>query len=260
VRVVTRKPESQRAAELRRRGAEVVRGDFEDPMSLRKALHGADAFFAGGTAHRVGPDGEVRHGINAAEAAKAAGVGHFVYLSGSGAGARTGVPVFDGKGVIEAYIRSQEIPHTILAPVYFMENIFNPWNLPALGAGVFPSPVGPDRPVQQVALGDVVAFTALVLETPEEFVDQRVEIASDERTGAEIAQELSRAAGRRFDLQRVEVRWLPSGVGRLFEWLERVGDRVAALHARYPQVDRTSFERWAQRQAWDQLASIRKAS
>src|SRR5262249_25513482 len=146
------------------------------PETLVAGAQGADAFFAAGTAHRVGPDGEARHGIAAADAAKISGVPHFVYMSGSGAGAETGVPVFDAKGAAEAHIRSLAVPHTIIAPVYFMENLFNPWNLQALAAGVFPSPVGTDRPLQQVAIRDVVSFAALVLERPEEFLAKRVEL------------------------------------------------------------------------------------
>src|SRR5437879_5752882 len=70
VRVVTREPEAATARELARAGAAVVRGDFDDPASLIAAARGADAFFAAGTAHRVGADGERQHGINVAEAAR----------------------------------------------------------------------------------------------------------------------------------------------------------------------------------------------
>src|SRR5262249_3780490 len=141
VRVLTRETESPAASALRALGAEIWLGDFEVPGTLVSAAEGADALFAAGTAHRVGPGGGMGHGIAAAQAAKDSGVAHFIYLSGSGAGADTGVPVFDAKGAVEAHIRSLDLPYTVLAPVYFMENLLNPWNLPALGAGVLPSPV-----------------------------------------------------------------------------------------------------------------------
>jgi uncharacterized protein YbjT (DUF2867 family) len=220
------------------------------------AAAGADAFFAAGTAHRAGPGGEVRHGIAAADAAKASGVAHFTYLSGSGAGVDTGVPVFDAKGAVEAHIRSLALAYTIVAPVYFMENLFNPWNLPALSAGVLPSPVDVDRPVQQVAIANVATFVALVLEDPGEFVGRRVEIASDELTAADAALAMSRIVGRRFAARRVEGDSLGGGLAPLFGWLERVGDHVdiAALRARHPSVGWLSFERWAKRQDLQALA------
>src|SRR5690348_14593083 len=70
VRAVTRRPESPEAHGLRELGAEVVVGDLEDAATLEAALRGVDAVFAAGTAHKAGPDGEARHGINLAEAVK----------------------------------------------------------------------------------------------------------------------------------------------------------------------------------------------
>jgi uncharacterized protein YbjT (DUF2867 family) len=61
-------------------------------------------------------------------------VPHLVYSSGDGAA------LFRIKYEVEQRIRSLPIAHTILASVYFLENLFNPWNLPALRAGTFPSP------------------------------------------------------------------------------------------------------------------------
>jgi uncharacterized protein YbjT (DUF2867 family) len=257
VRVVTRQTGSPTAEWLRGRGAEIWQGDFDDPDTLVTTARGADAFFAAGTAHRVGPAGERRHGVAAADAAEASGVAHFVYLSGSGAGADTGVPVFDAKGSVEEHIRSLALPYTIVAPVYFMENLFNLWNLPLLRAGAFPSPVGVRTPLQQVALDDVVAFTALVLERgPNEFSGQRIAIASTASSATEAAQVLSRVLGRQFGAQRLDAELLPHALVRLFDWLERVGDHVdiPALHARYGEVPWLSFEGWVERQDWDALA------
>src|SRR6516225_9682699 len=114
VRALTRTGESPIATELRSLGAEIWRGDFDEPETLAAAATGADALFAAGTAHRVGPDGEMRHGVAAADAAKESGVPHFVYVSGSGAGADSRVPLFDAKRAVEAHIRSLELPYMIL--------------------------------------------------------------------------------------------------------------------------------------------------
>jgi uncharacterized protein YbjT (DUF2867 family) len=59
VRAMTRDPRSAAAARLRSAGAEVVFGDFDDPDSMAAAARGSDAVFATGTAHHVGPDGEL---------------------------------------------------------------------------------------------------------------------------------------------------------------------------------------------------------
>jgi putative NADH-flavin reductase len=157
VRAGTRDPRSSAAEELAALGAELVDFDFDDTASIEAAAHGVDAVFASGTAHRAGPEGEVRHGRNLADALSAARVGHVVYSSGAGADQRTGVPVFEGKRQVEEYLNALRLPATILAPVYLMENLFNPWNVPALAAGVFPSPVPARRAIQQVPIVDVAA-------------------------------------------------------------------------------------------------------
>ena len=126
VRAGTRDPRSPAAQELDTLGAELVAFDFDDPASIEEAAHGVDAVFASGTAHRAGPDGEIRHGRNLADALSSAGIGHLVYSSGAGADRPTGVPIFEGKRQIEEYLNARRLPATILAPVYLMENLFNP--------------------------------------------------------------------------------------------------------------------------------------
>src|SRR5437588_7452801 len=71
VRAMTRQPDGDPARRLNRMGAEVVRGDYEEPESIAAAARGVDAVFAAGTAHRAGPEGELRHGENLVQAAAA---------------------------------------------------------------------------------------------------------------------------------------------------------------------------------------------
>src|SRR5215469_346787 len=129
VRAMTRDPASIGAVRLRTAGAEVVFGDSDDPASIAIAAAGMDAMFATGTAHRAGPDGELRHGRNVVAGAATAGVSHVVYASGDGAAPDSPLPLFRVKHEIEEIIRAFPGRHTILAPVYFMENLFNPWNV-----------------------------------------------------------------------------------------------------------------------------------
>jgi len=136
----TRDPAGPAARRLRDRGAEIVTADFDDIASLQSAAGLADAIVAAGTTHAAGPAADVRHGRNIIDAAAPAG-GHLVYLTVAGADQPTGVPVMDSKHAVERYLRAAGVPHTIVAPVYFMENAWNPWNAAALTAGRLPSPV-----------------------------------------------------------------------------------------------------------------------
>jgi uncharacterized protein YbjT (DUF2867 family) len=246
VRAMTRDPSSAAAIRLGAAGVDVTYGDYDDPDSVAHAAAGVDAMFATGTAHRAGPDGELRHGRTIAQAASAAGVPHLIYSSGDGAAADSPLPLFRVKHQIEQHIRSLATAHTILAPVYFMENLFNPWNLRALQAGVLSSPINIDLPLQQAAIADLASIAALAIERPDEFAGRRIRIASDELTASEAADALARVTGRPFVVDRVATGELGPGLRALFAWLEQNGHDVdiPGLHGRYPQVGWHTYEKW----------------
>ena len=243
VRTLTRDPGADAAARLRAAGAEVVAGDFENPDGIARAADGVDAFFAAGTAHRAGPEGERRHGRNVAAAAAAAAVPHLVYVSGDGAAPDSLVPLFRVKAAVEADVRASGVAATVLAPVYFAENLFNPWNLPALSAGTFPNPIDVDLPLQQVAIADLVRFAVLAIERPADFAGRRIVLASDEVTGREAAAALKRVTGRPLEPRVVA----PEGLRPLFGWLarHRGGADVAALRREHPEVGWHRYGDWA---------------
>ena len=165
VLAATRDPASPAARRLRETGAHLIRADFADPASLRAAAVQASAVVAAGTAHAAGPAADTRHGRAIIDAAHAARTGHLVYVTAAGASQPTGVPVIDSKHAVEQHLRDSGVPHTIIAPAYFMENAWNPWNRAALAAGRWPSPVTRTRMLQQIPLADVLAFTIHVLES-----------------------------------------------------------------------------------------------
>ncbi len=250
VRAMTRDPGSPAAGALRVAGAKVVRGDFDDPESLEAAMDGADAAFATGTAHKAGPDGELRHGRNLARAAAAVALPHLVYVSGDGASPDSPLPLFRAKAGVEERIRELGVPNTILAPVYLMENLFNPWNLDALHAGAFPSPIDVDWPLHQAATADVVALAAVAIERPGDFLGRRVALASDRLSAVQAAEVLSGVLERPLVAERLDPESLPPPLQALFGWLERVGHDVdlEALHREHPEVDWHGYEDWARSQ------------
>jgi uncharacterized protein YbjT (DUF2867 family) len=250
VRALTRDLDSPAARRLRSIGAEVRYGDFEDPASIQAAAVGADTVFATGTAHKAGPQGEERHGRNVTDAAAAAGVGQLVYCSGDGAAHDSPLTLFQAKARVEQHIRSLPIRHTILAPVYFMENLFNPWNISALRSGRFPSPIPVEKPLQQVAIADVAAFAALAIERPDEFTGQRITLASDELSAVQAAGILSSVIDRELRTEQVPAEDLAPGLRALFAWLEHTGHDVDIdeLHRRYIEVGRHDYAAWLRSQ------------
>jgi uncharacterized protein YbjT (DUF2867 family) len=259
VRAFVRRPASPEARELEHLGAELAEGNFEEPSTIEDAAKGMDAVFVVATPFEAGTEVETRHGIAAADAARAAGVSHLVYSSVAGANQDTGISHFDSKRKVEEYIEGLGVPYTIVAPVYFMDNLLASWTLPQLKEGRFSMALPPSRPLQQIALSDIAAFTGVVLESREEFVDQRVDIASDELSGREVAEILTRVTGHEVHYVELPLEQVRQAMGedgaRMFEWFDQVGYSadIEGLRREHPEVGWHTFEDWATEQDWSAL-------
>lgn len=118
---------SQAAAErLSARGAETVLGDLKDRASLDRACAGADVVIT--TANSVARGGEDtpetvedQGNRNLVDAAREAGVRHFVFTSALGSALDSPVPFLHGKAVAEHYLMDSGLPWTILKPNLFLE-------------------------------------------------------------------------------------------------------------------------------------------
>ena len=259
VRALTRKPESPAAAALAARGVTIAAGDFEDQGSLERAARGVDAVFAMATPVEGGEKAETREGINIVRAAVAAGVSHLVYSSVAGADRATGIPHFDSKFEVEKEIRRSGVPFTIVAPVFFMDNFLADWLAAGIAKGSIAMAVPATRRLQQIAVADIARFTALVMERRESFLGKRIDIASDELTGATAAAVISEAAGRRIEYTALPVdtvRQWSEDLSRMFEWFDRVGydADIVGLRSLYPEVDWHRFSTWAREQDWSAIA------
>jgi uncharacterized protein YbjT (DUF2867 family) len=253
VRAFTRKADSAAAQALAKAGAKIVTGSLEDGASLRKALEGATSLFAMSTPFEAGMEAETRQGITAADAAKAAGV-HLVYTSVASADKKTGIPHFDSKAKVEQHIREIGLRAAILAPVYFMENVY--FTRAELAKGIYATPLTPSRKLAQVAVADIAAFGVLALENPDRFAGKRVDIAGANVSGEEAVEILSRVSGKKFSYLQVPMEMIRKAMGEdgaiMYEWFEKVGYDVdlAALRRDYPEVGWHDYEAWAKTQDW----------
>ena len=254
VRALTRRPDSQMAVDLRAAGAEIHAGDLEDGPSVQRAAEGADAFLMA-TPFEAGVEAEVRQGRRAARAARDAGVKHLVYASVAGADRNTGIPHFDSKREIELYVQGLGLPYTIVAPVFFMENLFGPMMLDGLRAGTLSLALPARRKLQMISVADVAAFVRLVVERPGVFQGKRIDVASDDLTGPEMARVLAQTTRSSTSYSReslAAVRARSQDLGRMFEWLSEVGydADIAALRRSYPEVGWRDLREWARDQDW----------
>src|SRR5229473_822966 len=97
LRALTLNPDSHAAQGLVRQGVEVVQGDLEDPSSLDRASRGVYGIYSVQDFWTVGAKREVQQGKNLADAAKKAGVQHFVYSSVGGAERNSAIDHWESK-------------------------------------------------------------------------------------------------------------------------------------------------------------------
>ena len=257
IRALTRNAASRSARALADLGAELAAGDFTNRASLDRALDGVDAVFAMATPFEAGLDAETRQGVTLADAAKTAGV-FLLYSSVGSANRQTGIPHFDSKYVVERHIQDSGVAHTILAPVFFMENATT-FGREQLAQGVYALAMPGDRTLAQIAVADVGACAAAVLDDRQRYAGQRFDIAGDDLTGHDAVEILTRVSGRPFTYVEVPKDVVRARMGDdivlMYEWFERVGYAIdrAALRAAFPSVRWHSFEDWAREQPWREI-------
>ena len=206
---LTREPGSPPARALAARGLALARCDANSRASLDAALAAhapVHAFFCvtnpfaarwtGGAAPRGDTSAEAQQGIHAVDACKAAAVAHFVFTSVASANDCTvdGEPVetFAAKWRVEEHLRASGLPHTILAPCGFFENLQSPFA--GLKQGVVPGLLR-TASMQMISCKDIGVFAAIALENREAWLGRRFELAGDATSAEKQAAALSALRG-----------------------------------------------------------------
>ncbi len=255
VKAMTRRPESDNARLLKDLGADIVRGDYDDPPSLERALDGVWGVFAVQNTWEAGVEREEEQGKRFAELAKKKGISHYVYSSVGSAHRGTGIPHFENKWRIEQTVRGLKFPsYTILRPVFFMENFLSPTSLPGLLQGKLQFGLKPETRLQMVAVDDIGRFGLMVFEQHEKMNGVEIDFAGDQRTILETADILGAAMGRKIEFveaAKEDIRKASEDYAIMLEWFERVGYNVdiPSLKSKYG-IDVAGLEKWARKIDW----------
>ncbi len=156
VRVMTR---SEKRMATLPKGVEGVIGSMLEPQSLPAVFAGADKLFLITPLDRD----ETVQGIDAVDAAVAAGIRHIVYLSVHHADLALTIPHFVSKLPVEGVIKASGVGYTILRPNNFFQNDMGA--LDAIQAGVYPSPSG-NIGMHRVDVRDIAEAAAIALTEP----------------------------------------------------------------------------------------------
>lgn len=253
VHALVRNPSASAAQALALKGVKLVQGDLNDVESLEQALIGVYGVFSVQSFSEEDFDLEVRQGIALAQAALSLRIKHFIYSSVGSANQETGVPHFDSKAKVEAYIQNSGLPYTILRPVFLMDN-WQMFGRDSILSGTLVQPLHPDTKLQQISADDVGAFAAIAFEHPQDWLGRGVDLAGDEATMTETAAIFSRVLGR--PVEYVQVPWdqFQQMVGKeggiMYRWFEDVGYAadIAARRRDYPAL--MTFEQYLRNNNW----------
>jgi uncharacterized protein YbjT (DUF2867 family) len=199
VRTMTRTPLN--LAHLKQQGAEVVSGDLRNTASLLSACQGVEQVVA--AAHALVGKGDnnpwtVDDAGNRQliDAAKAAGVKHFIFVSVRGASPDSPQEFFRIKYRTEEYLRASGLSFTILRPSAFMDLWVQLIGQPLVEQGKVTIFGRGTNPINFVAVKDVARFVGIALEDSRAR-NRVIEVGGPENlTLNQVAGILERASGR----------------------------------------------------------------
>ena len=260
VRALTRDLNKPAAQELKALGAELVAGNMDNRTELDAAFKGAYGVFSVQNfwLPTVGFENEIKQGKAVADAAKAAGVQHLVYSSVGSAYRGMGQKHFESKWLIEQYIHTLNIPHTILRPVAFMDN--HNWSRAYILNGTFSgNGTRPDKATQIIAVEDIGVFVALAFVNIKDYQGKTIELAGDEWTEPQLAETFTKVIGRPVTLTAPTGGWGNASEEEMqaaynFFNGEGYDADIAALHKLHPGLLR--FEDYLRKNGWENQQPI----
>lgn len=228
LRALTRNPDSDSAIALKESGVTVFKGDMNDPESLKEPLNGAYGVFSVQNFWEAGKEGEISLGKAIATAAKEANVEHFVYTSVASADKNTGIVHFDSKFTIEEFIRSIDLPYTIVRPVFFMENFF--MMKEQIDQGNIMNAILPEVSLQMVASNDIGRIVAKVFADSDKYLGTAVDVAGDSLTMPEAAAIIGKKLDKEIEYTALSMEDFQNAMGEeyavMVDWFNKVGYSV----------------------------------
>ena len=212
-RILTRDPNSEKAQELAKLGAEVVKADANSIPTLRKAFDGAfGAFCVTFFWEHFLPEKELAQAAAMATAAKMAGLKHVVWSTLEDTRlkvplkdkrmptlmSRYKVPHFDAKGESDKAFQQAGVPTTYLRTSFYWENFIffslGPKRQPD-GTLALTLPMGNSK-LPGIAAEDIGKCAYGIFRKGVEYIGQTIGIAGEHLTGTQMASALSRALGQ----------------------------------------------------------------
>lgn len=159
----------------------------------------------------------LRYAHHLAEAARAAGVRRLVHNTNTPLPERiTRHPGFETRRAAEEVLRASGVPTVVLRPPVYLDNLFSPWNGPALVEdGILAYPLPADQPVAWLSHRDLAAATVAALEAPDGPGRVLAIGGAEVLTGPGLAAEFARVLGREVVYRPLDVGQFEAGLAHL---------------------------------------------
>ena len=213
VRVCTRRPED--AKRWLAAGAEsAIVGAMDDLETMKRASDGCDGLYLLVPFMAETEEERNLYGQNAVTAAMEAGIGNIVW--------NTGGPILDEASEGEANacllrrLKHEDVRFIGLTPISYMENLFGPWTLEKLTAGIlaFPTPV--DFKVQWGAAKDFGQVASKGLQNPQLLNSDVTQIGGPEALdGHQVASIVGRSVGSKLSYEMMDPRTFESHLTKI---------------------------------------------
>jgi uncharacterized protein YbjT (DUF2867 family) len=212
-RVLTRKADSDKAKDLKDRGAEVIEADIDDKESIINAFKGAyGAYCVTNFWEHFSPERELKQAKNMAEAGKEAGLEHVIWSTLEDTRKwvpldddrmptlmeKYKVPHFDAKGEADDYFSDSKVPYTLLFTSFYWDNFIH------FGMGPQPDENGnlaitlpmDNKPLPGIAAEDIGKCAYGIFKAGDSYKNKIVAIAGEHLTGKEMAETFSDVYGK----------------------------------------------------------------
>ncbi len=276
-RAVTRDPNSDKAKELAKLGAEVVYGDLSDSASVHKALKGAyGAFFVTFFWAHFSPEQEKAEAAVFAKAAKEEGLKHAIWSTLEDTRELVPlhddrmptlrenykVPHFDAKGESNKFFKEAGVPTTFFHVSFYWDNFIYFGAGPKRGQDgklALTLPIG-DAKMAGIATDDIGKCAYGVFKNPGAHINEDVGIAGEHLTGQQMADALSKALGEPVIYNKISADVYRSfgfpgadDLGNMFqiydEFEEKLNDLRDVKESNELNPELMNFEQWLSRNA-----------
>lgn len=206
---------------LKKNGANAVLADMADAHRLKEITKGIDAISFLVPFFLANPNDGFTYAKNAIDAAIANNVKLLVWnSSGFILPVKIGNPSMDIRIDIANYLKGSGLPHIIIQPSVYAENLLGPWTAPyVINEKKVAYPTPEEMPVGWIATKDVAAFIAEAIFKPELTGESFLVSGIENLTGKQLAEKFSKGLGEQISYYPMA----PKDFGQILDGLFGVG-------------------------------------